>query len=150
MATLATDNDDNSSDFEDSRGARVLPREEAGRVLPSHADMAFSVKKRKVTPITFSLGGRRGDGTEDPYIYEFRAPKGVVAAMGLVEKNAKFTEAEAMQGLFNWLNEGLTDEEADRIVARLKDPGDDLDISDLTDVVQALQERAAGRPSTSR
>lgn len=148
MATLDSRNDD--YDETDSRGARVLPREEMERVLPAHADMAFSVKRRRVQPITFSIGGRRGDGSEDPYVYEFTPPKNVVMSMGLVERNSRFSETEAMQGLFDWLNAGLSDEDADRIVDRLKDPEDDFDVPDLTDIIQSLQERAAGRPSTSR
>lgn len=142
MATLSSNDDE--------YGVHTIPREQAERVLPAKADMAFSVKKRKVKPIYFSIGGRRGDGTEDPYLYEFFPPKNVVAAMGLVEKNVKYTEIDAMNGSFDWLNAGLSDEDAERIVERLKDDEDDLDVSDLTDIITALQERVAQRPSTSR
>jgi len=52
------------------------------------------------------------------------------------------------QATFNWLGEGLTEEENVRVRDRLKDPEDDLDIDQLSDVILKLSERVAARPTT--
>lgn len=106
------------------------------------ADLEFNIAPRRVTPLTFTLG----DGHE----YVFTPPKSAVMMMPVIDANAASDNAgiDITKATFNWLGEGLSDEDHDRILTRLRDPEDGLDVDTLADVVKALTEKVASRPST--
>jgi hypothetical protein len=49
---------------------------------------------------------------------------------------------------FDWLGQGLSDEDNERVIRRLRDPKDDLDVDTLSTVVERLSEKVAARPTT--
>lgn len=101
-------------------------------------DLSFDVAKRDRRPVTFTLQG-------DAHEYSFTPPKNVVAAFAFLDGGS---ELEVARGTFEWLDAGLSDDDQDRIEKRLKDPEDDLDIDNLSEVVEKLQEYISGRPTT--
>lgn len=94
-----------------------------------------SAKKRKEV-IEFTLDGE---------LYHFTPHKTASVVLALLggDQTAQVKET------FDWLSDGLPDEESQRIIDKLKDPDDEFDITDLTDVIRGLQEEIAGRPTTS-
>jgi hypothetical protein len=92
-----------------------------------------SAKTRKVIPFTL-------DGEE----YHFTPSKiaGIVLPV-----MADGSELEVFKGMFDWIGNGLPDEEEARLEERLKDPDDDLDVPDLVEVFQGLVAAMAGRPT---
>lgn len=113
------------------------------------ADMEFSVAKRRKKPITFTLEG-------DPHVFSFKPPKDAVMLMPLLpvsdeeaENTGPLDANLAMtKSTFDWLSEGLNKKDNEIILKRLRDPEDDLDVDTLSDVVKALSEKVAARPTT--
>ena len=54
-----------------------------------------------------------------------------------------------VKSMFDWLGQGLPQEESDRLIERMRDPEDDLDIDDVAEIVKWLMEQVAGRPTSS-
>lgn len=99
-----------------------------------------TAKKRasdRAKPITFTL-----DGDE----YTFTPPKAAVLAISAISGDDDPTEQ--IKGMFDWLGNGMAQDQQDRLLARLRDPDDDLDLEDLSNVFQGLVEAAYGRPTT--
>jgi hypothetical protein len=101
-------------------------------------DLDFKVAKRRRQPITFSLEG-------DDHEYSFKPPKTAAMVLPMLDSDSDLGAAKAA---FDWLDQGLSKEDQDRISARLKDEDDDLDIATIEEVVEALTERVTGRPTT--
>jgi hypothetical protein len=104
------------------------------------SDLAFKVAKRRKDPVTFTLEG-------DDHEYTFVPPKTADMVLPMLDADDELGAAKAG---FGWLDDGLSKEDQDRITARLKDHDDDLDISTLEDIIEALVERVSARPTTSR
>lgn len=104
------------------------------------ADLEFQVAKRRHEPITFTLG--------DDYEYTFHAPKSAVMLMPLFDSEGG-SDLDITRSTFDWLGQGLSEEDSDKIKDRLRDAEDDLDIDLLAEVVQKLSEKvSSGRPTT--
>ena len=87
-------------------------------------NLVFETKKRERTPKTFHL-----DGEE----YTFIPPKKATMVLEVVDDPDKTVKA-----LFDWLGDGLGEEQEAKIIARLNDPEDDFDVDDLTKIAYAL------------
>lgn len=113
------------------------------------ADLEFKVAKRRAKPITFTLGVEPGEKAteEGDHVYSFTPPKSAVMMMPVLDSD-EVTDIGMTRATFDWLSEGLSEEDSDRIMARLRDPKDDLDIDTLAEVIQGLSEKVSGRPST--
>jgi hypothetical protein len=129
------------------------------------ADLEFDVAVRRSEPITFTLGGsnvllkpevpakaddpgkpeKRG---KDDHVYNFDPPKSAVMLMPVLEQGDGNGGVAMTKSTFDWLGQGLSQEDNDRILNRLKDPKDDLDIDTLSTVIEALSSRVAARPTT--
>jgi hypothetical protein len=129
------------------------------------SDLEFDIAVRRAEPITFRLGGemllepeqppndehpegvpaRRG---RDEHEYVFTPPKSAIMLMPVLESSGGNLGVNLTKATFDWLGEGLSEYENERIKARLKDRHDDLDVSTLEKVVEALTERVAARPTT--
>lgn len=93
-------------------------------------EFTTAIKRRK--PIPFTL-----DGTE----YEFTPPKQAGMVLDFLENG------DEIGALFDWVNQGLGEDQATAIEMRLKDPDDDFDIVELTEVARWLVEESSGRPT---
>lgn len=102
-------------------------------------DLSFKVAKRRTKPITFDIEG-------DDHIYKFTPPK--TAEMVLPMMDAADNEMLSSKAAFEWLDMGLSEDDAKRIEDRLRDPKDDFDILQLQDIVVGLVEMSGGRPTT--
>lgn len=111
-------------------------------------DYEFDVTPKQRKPIRFRLAG-------DPHIYVFTPPKDAVLMMPVFD-SATDTRQDGGLGVgltkstFDWLGQGLSEADHDRVIARLKNPEDDLDVEDLTAVIESLTEKVGGRPTTSK
>lgn len=103
----------------------------------------FQPPKREVIKIPFRLA-------PDPHIYHFTAPKIAVALLPVIEGGDDDDDSGlgVTASTFDWLGQGLSEEDNKRIVARLQNPEDDLDIDTLGAVVRGLMERVGQRPTT--
>lgn len=107
----------------------------------------FTPKKRKaVEPITFTLGlesdQKEGDS---PHVYSFQPPK--QAAMFLPVITSGGSDSALITGPIQWLTEGLSEEDTERIMDRLRDPEDDLDFEFLQGVINQLVAQSSKRPT---
>ena len=100
------------------------------------ATMEFTTAKRRVKPITFKIDG------ED---YAFTPPKQAPVLLAFLDGG---TEAEETKAAFDWLGQGLPEDQEARIIARLRDPDDDFDLENLRVVLDWIMEQVAGRPTT--
>ena len=99
--------------------------------------LEFTTAKRRVQPITFTLDGRE---------FSFTPPKSAVMVLPVLDKSAN--DADMVRATFDWLGAGLPEEDVQYLMDRLKDPEDDLDIDQIGEVIEALGEEIAGRPTT--
>jgi hypothetical protein len=100
--------------------------------------LSFKVSKKDHKPITFDLEG-------NDHVYTFQPSKVASAVLPMLEADGDF---EAAKVGFEWLDEGLSEEDQNHLSARLLDKKDDLDIPDLEDVISGLMEATGGRPTT--
>lgn len=84
-------------------------------------------------------------GTE----YKVRPPKSAVAIFLSQALKDSGDDAEKMiEGLAKWCHVLFGKETGAEVIKRLKSPTDDLDISDLTDLITAVMEDAGENPTT--
>lgn len=106
----------------------------------------FTPKKRKVKPLTFTLGIEPGQKEgEDPHVYKFTPPKQASLFMPVLDSGG--SETSTLTAPFQWLAAGLSDEDMERIYDRLRDPEDDLDIDFMQSVINGLTSEAGKRPT---
>ena len=103
------------------------------------SDLSFKVAKRRTQPITFDIEG-------DERVYSFVPPK--TAAMVLPMLQNAENEMVAAKAAFDWLDQGLSREDAEHLEARLRDADDDFDFTQLEQIVLGLVEMSGGRPTT--
>jgi hypothetical protein len=101
-------------------------------------DLSFKVAPRRKDAITFDLEG-------NPHVYTFTPPKQADMVLPMLDAENDLSAAKAA---FEWLDDGLSEEDREHIAARLRDKNDDLDIDTIEEVVTALVEKAGGRPTT--
>lgn len=116
-----------------------MPPRQKASTTPATArkPLDFQTAKRRKEPIPFVL-----DGEE----YEFTPQKNSLLVMPSMGED--LDGSEELRGIFDWLGAGLPDEQEQRIITRLKDPEDDLDLDMLNKVASALIEEISGRPTT--
>jgi hypothetical protein len=102
------------------------------------ADLHFKVASRRTKPITFTLDG-------EDHEYSFTPPKQADMVLPMLEAD---DDIEAARAAFAWLDDGLSEEDRERISKRLKDKKDDLDIPQVQDMVNGLSEYVANLPTT--
>lgn len=129
------------------------------------SDLEFDVAVRRAEPITFKLGGSstllepevpaKGDEPGKPEVrgkddheYTFTPPKSAVMLMPVLEASDGNMGVSMTKSTFDWLGQGLSEADNDRVIKRLRDPKDDLDVDTLSNVVEKLSEKVAGRPTT--
>jgi hypothetical protein len=84
-------------------------------------------------------------GTE----YKVRPPKTAVAIfLSQALKDAGEDSEKLIDGLAKWCYVLFGKEIGTEVVKRLKNPADDLDIPDLTDLISAVMEEAGENPPT--
>lgn len=105
--------------------------------------LEFAVEKRAVVTIPFNL--KNPDGSIESY--EFTAPKSAVMVMPVIEFDGD-NDREIMKATFEWLGVGLPIAQRERLIGRLKDPEDDLDIPTLSSIIEGLVERIGELPPT--
>lgn len=84
-------------------------------------------------------------GTE----YRVRPPKASVAIfLSQTLKDSGDDAEKLIEGLAKWCRVLFGKETGAEVVKRLKNPADDLDITDLTDLISAVMEEAGENPPT--
>lgn len=103
----------------------------------------FKVATRRKEPIRFTIDG-------DPFEYAFTPPKqaGMLLSAVTFDPSDAASLVPVVRQQFDWLDEGLGIEQAAHLEARLRDPGDDLDVDTLAEIIMWLTEQVAGRPTT--
>ena len=103
----------------------------------------IAVPKRERVHVPFRLSG-------DPHIYHFRAPKIAVMLLPVIEGKGAFSAMgpEMLSATLDWLGVGLSEDDNARILTRLKDSEDDLDMDTLNSMIQELASKVGKRPSS--
>lgn len=116
-----------------------MPPRKKAETAPTTArkPLDFQTAKRRKEPIPFTLDGET---------YEFTPQKNSILVMPSLGEDPD--GSEELRGIFDWLGSGLPEDQEQRIIDRLKDPEDDLDLDMLNRVVTALLEEISGRPTT--
>lgn len=117
----------------------------------------FTPAARKRDAIEFTIPWP--DGTEDTY--QFTAPKIAGAMMPVLDPGAVVDDdgededgasgrMSMTQATWAWLRKGLPEEQYARLMGRMQDEDDDLDVPDVAQVVRWLMGQITGRPTGSR
>lgn len=101
--------------------------------------LVFTTAAKREDPILFVL-----DGEE----FKFAPQKYAPIALAYIDDAVR--DAAKMKSMMDWLGHGLGEEQSDRLLARLQNLDDAFDVDNLMDLVNALVEAQAGRPSGSR
>lgn len=106
--------------------------------------MQFVTAKRRVKPIGFAI-----DDTE----YEFNPPKQAGMVLPILDKAQRVgtpdeNMVKAAAAYYDWFFDGLDEVAGKQIVARLSDPEDDFDTTNLDGIIEWCQKQVAGRPTT--
>lgn len=101
---------------------------------------AFTTPERNREPIKFELDERE---------VRFRPPKTAGIIVGMFEDDGD-NEVRPAKAAMDWFADGLSDEDEDWIIGRLKDPEDSFDLPDLTEIIKWLVGKATARPTGSR
>lgn len=98
--------------------------------------LEFTSAKKRRDPIPFTL-----DGDE----YEFTPPKNSFLALRVIDDDPGDSYIKLTM---DWLGEGLPKAQVNRLMKKLRDPKDDLDVEDVEKVAEKLLETVSGRPTT--
>lgn len=105
----------------------------------SMADIVIKGKPRKT--LTVDLVGEE---------YKVRVPKASIAVFLAKDLQSSGDDPEALQeSLGRWARVLFGKENGAKVVERMKSPADDLDITDLVDLITAVMEAGGGNPTTS-
>jgi hypothetical protein len=105
---------------------------------------SFETKQRERKVTEFELDGET---------FTFTHPKKASLIMSVVEEGGldkNTTDSDSIRDLLNWLGEGLSEEQGDKILARLRDPQDDFDLPDVNDIARHLLAQTSNRPTRRR
>ena len=83
----------------------------------------------------------------------FEVPKRSGLIMSVVEKvglDARNLDTDSTRDLLNWLGEGMSEEDGEWILARLKDPEDDFDLEEVNKIAKAILGESTNRPTRRR
>lgn len=110
-------------------------------------EQSFEVKKRKVkrAAAEFTLA-------DDPEVLltAYKPKAAILLPIASLLNNAKHDELAEAQAIDMFLDMVLAAESRDYIKGRLNDPEDDLDVDDLTPIIEWLQGQWSERPTGSR
>lgn len=108
------------------------------------ATKEFTTTKREAVVVEFDLDGEH---------YTFTAPKQAELLASVVSKvglHGQSVSTDGVKDLMNWLGEGLPEEQAERLLERLRDPEDDFDLPDINKLARYLLTQTSGRPTKRR
>jgi hypothetical protein len=103
------------------------------------ADIVIQGKPRKT--LTVDLVGEE---------YKVRVPKASIAVFLAKDLQSSGDDPEALQeSLGRWARVLFGKENGAKVIERMKSPADDLDITDLVDLITAVMGAGGGNPTTS-
>jgi hypothetical protein len=102
-----------------------------------------------MSKLVFESAVNRDAGKAVPFdldgaTYHFTAPKRLGMFLSAHQDNSD----KQIVAQLEWLDAGLPEEEAAVLRKRMRDPNDTLDVVVLLEIVGALMEATAGRPTT--
>ena len=117
----------------------------------------FTPTARKREAIEFDIPTPDGE----PDTYHFNPPKIAGAMMPILDPSAARSDENEEddedggrmsmgQATWTWLRRGLPAEEYQRLMDRMQNEEDDLDVPDVVQVVRWLMGQVSGRPTGSR
>lgn len=104
----------------------------------------FSTKSRERRQIEFTLDGET---------FTFTPPKRAELIMSVIAEdglNSKGTDTDSIRDMLNWLGDGLGETQAASLLARLRDPDDDLDLDTVNEIARYLLGQSSNRPTRRR
>ena len=104
-------------------------------VKANSPSFSYTTKRRERETIVFNI---------DDDEFHFTPPKTAATTLDLV---AAEDDMDRVQIMFDWLGNGLPDEENELLIARLRDNDDGLDMDTLNELVGDLMSTATGRPT---
>lgn len=105
---------------------------------------SFETKAREKQVVEFELDGET---------FRFTPPKRaelIMSVVGTVGLDKTSSDTDSVRDLMNWLGEGLSEEQAQRIFDRLKDPEDDFDLDQVNEIARYLLGQSSNRPTRRR
>lgn len=101
----------------------------------------YTTPKREQVVVEFMIDGVK---------FAWTKPKNASMAMPIIDAEpGQDREIANLKALFDWIGNGLPDEQEELLEKRLRDPEDDFDVEDLNAIVEILLEEASAVPPTS-
>jgi len=105
---------------------------------------SFTTAKKRRDPLEFTLD----EDTPKERTLRFVPQKVSGMVMDLFDDDDE--SKPPAKAAMDWLSDGLSEEDNDYLIARLKDPEDDFDFPDLGRIVKWLVGEVTGRPTGPR
>jgi hypothetical protein len=105
---------------------------------------SFETKAREKQVIEFELDGES---------FRFTPPKRaglIMSVVGTIGLDTTSSDTDSVRDLLNWVGEGLSEEQGQRFVDRLKDPDDDFDLEQMNEIARYLLGQSSNRPTRRR
>lgn len=105
-------------------------------------DIEVTTTPRVTKPMTFSIQGGEDPVTGENHTYTFKPPKVAPIILDMYE-----SPDDMVKILFDWLGEGMSEEDNNILLGRLRDPEDDFEIYSLRQLLDGIIAKVSGRPT---
>lgn len=105
-------------------------------------DIEITTTPRVTKPVTFTIQGGEDPVTGANHKYTFLAPKVAPIILDMYD-----SPEDMVKILFDWLGEGMSEEDNNILLGRLRDPDDDFEIYQLRQLLDGIIAKVSGRPT---
>ena len=106
-------------------------------------DLEIDVQPRNIKPVTFRIKGGEDPVTGVNHKYTFLPPKVAPIILDMYD-----SPDDMVRILFDWLGEGMSEEDNNILLGRLRDKEDDFEIYALRQLLDGIIAKVSGRPTT--
>lgn len=106
------------------------------------SDIVVEVSPRRTEPITFEIQGGEDPVTGENHVYTFNPPKVAPVVLDMYD-----SPDEMVRILFDWLGEGMSEDDNKILLSRLRDSDDDFEIYSLRQLLDGIISKVSARPT---
>lgn len=104
----------------------------------------FETKPKEKKIVEFDIDDRH-------IVFEVPKKSGLIASVvNSVGLDSRNLDTDSTRDLLNWLGDGMTEEDGEWILSRLKDPKDEYDLEDINEIAKYILGQTSNRPTRRR